>query len=868
MLEQYKKIKKEYPDSILFFRLGDFYEMFYEDAKIASRVLGIALTSRNKSKKNPIPLCGVPHHSAEPYLAKLLKEGHKVAICEQVDDPKPAKGVVRRKVVRVFSPGVILDSEHLDSKSNNYLASIYLGGDPLSNRDQESVYGLAYADISTGLFRTTSLDSLDALADEISRIEPKELLLQEEVSQDDNLLSSIIRKAELLITPLDSWIWDRESARELLLDHLSTRTLEPYGLEENPEATVACSSLVQYLKDTQLENMPLLNDPHLYQKSDFLIIDDSTKRNLEILQPIRGDSSEGSLIWVIDETRTAMGARLIKEWLNYPLIEKQKIEERLDSVAEFKIKTSLSLELESALKEIGDIERLIGRISTSSGRPRDLASIRDSSHFITKIRDALGDADSRILKEIGRTIDNFSDVRKMIEETIVENPPASGRDGGIIRDGFNAELDGLKSIRRDGKKWIAKLEANERESTGIGSLKVSYNRVFGYYIEVSKINLNSVPERYIRKQTLVNAERFITDNLKEYEEKILGAEDRIIDIERELFDEIRKRVANEAERIRRTSSLIAQVDVLCAFSRASEKNDYVRPIITDDKVIELKNNRHPVIERMRLGERFVPNDIKLDPNENQFLIITGPNMAGKSTLIRQVALTILMAQIGCFVPASYAKIGIADKIFSRVGASDNLARGQSTFMVEMVETAYILRHSTEKSLVILDEIGRGTSTFDGMSIAWAVAESLHDKGCRTLFATHYHELAGLALSKSRTKNYNIYVKNSGDNIVFLRKLVPGAASHSYGIHVAKLAGVPEPVIKSARKILSNLEKSQSELRNSILGGQTSLFKQVDENKMQEEHPIVTEIRELDVNSMTPLDALTKLAEVKKTLEKT
>ncbi len=856
MLKQYLAIKKEYPDSILFFRLGDFYEMFYEDAKVASKVLGIALTSRNKSdKKNSVPLCGVPHHSAEPYLTKLLKSGHKVAICEQVEDPKSAKGVVKRKVVRVLTPGAVLDSENLDSKSNNYLASVYAGN---------GSYGFAYTDISTGLFRTTVFNSIDDLMDEIYQIEPKEILLQE-VTGENGSLGSLRKASNPLITLLDSWIWDTDRARELLLDHLSSKTLEPFGLENKPEAITASGALIQYLRDTQMEDMPPLDEPEFYEKSEFLLIDDSSKKNLELLKSAGGDT-RGSLLWVLDETMTAMGGRLLKQRINYPLLDMGKIEKRLDAVEELKRRAGIRGEIRNTLKEISDIERLIGRIATSSARPRDLGSLRDSSQYITGIKTALYGADTEILKNIGENLDDLSDLKEVLGRTLVDEPPVSARDGGMIKEGVSTELDELRSLRRDGRKWIAELEIRERSASGINSLKVSYNRVFGYYIEVSKANLALVPEGYIRKQTLANAERYITEELKEYEEKILGAEDTILRIEQELFEELRKRIALESERIRLTSSHIAEIDVLCSLSEAAEKYSYVRPQITESGLIELKHNRHPVVERMDLGERFVPNDIRLDADENQFLIITGPNMAGKSTLIRQVALTVIMAQMGSFVPATHARIGITDRIFTRVGASDNLAKGQSTFMVEMVETAYILRHATDKSLVILDEIGRGTSTFDGMSIAWAVAEYLHDRGAMTLFATHYHELAGLAMSKRRTKNYNIYVKDTGDKIVFLRKLIPGAASHSYGIQVAKLAGVPDAVIKNAQKVLSKLEKTQSGLRSSIIGGQISLFGDEDVKETGEENPVIGEIRALDTNSMTPLDALAKLAELKSKLE--
>jgi DNA mismatch repair protein MutS len=863
MLKQYIDIKKEYPDAILFFRLGDFYEMFYDDAKVASTVLGIALTSRNKSGKNPVPLCGVPHHSAEPYLAKLLQNGHRVAICEQVEDPKSAKGVVKRKVVRVLTPGAILDTEKLDSKSNNFLASIYV--DKTSQSKQVN-FGLAYTDISTGAFRVTSFSDLEELTDELLQIEPREILMSDDLYQGELLSVSVISSINPVITQVDSWVWDRERAEELLTEYLGIETVMPFGLEGRPESISAAGALIHYLKETQMEDMPPLDVPRYYEKTEFLLIDESSKRNLELLKSNNGGAAEGTLLWVLDQTSTPMGGRLLKHRIANPIKDIGAIEERLDALEELYNSPMLLKELRDILGNISDIERLIGRISTTSGRPRDLGALRDSSRHIVKVKLALSGSDTGVFGNISRDLDDLSDLREIIEESLVDEPPVSANDGGVIREGVSPELDELRAIRKDGKKWITELESREREATGVKTLKVGYNRVFGYYIEVSKANIEAVPESFIRKQTLVNAERFITDELKEFEDKILGAEEKILEIERELFQQLRVKIARESDRVRRTAALIGEIDVFCSLSEAAQKYDYVRPVITDSKVIELKNNRHPVVERMELGERFVPNDIRLDQDDSQFLLITGPNMAGKSTLIRQVALTVLMAQMGSFVPAAHAEIGVTDRIFTRVGATDNLMKGQSTFMVEMVETAYILRNTTERSLVILDEIGRGTSTFDGMSIAWAVSEYLHDKGSRTLFATHYHELAELAMSKSRTKNYNIYVKQSGDKIVFLRKLIPGAASHSYGIQVAKLAGVPDIVIKNARKVLTNLEKSQEGLRTSILGGQISLFTDNDGSDDREPDPVLEELRELDTNSMTPLDALTKLAELKKKLD--
>ncbi|MGH7799478.1 MAG: DNA mismatch repair protein MutS [Thermodesulfobacteriota bacterium] len=854
MIKQYMKIKKRYPDAILFFRLGDFYEMFFEDAKTASKILGIALTSRNKSEKNSVPLCGVPYHSAEPYVAKLLQHGHKVAICEQVEDPKFAKGIVERKVIRILTPGVILDTEKLDSKSNNFLASIYFDG---------KSYGFSYADISTGEFRTSSFSTLDELLDELAHLEPKEILLTEELYQNDELSSFFSLGWDPLLTRIDSYIWDLDRAREHLEEKLASKTLEAFGLENHPESIAACGALVHYLKEIQIEDKPPLEDPLYYQTTDYLLVDESTKRNLEIVRTIRGESESGSLLWVLDETLTAMGGRLLKKWINYPLIDIEKIRERLNAVEELKEKPSFRKMVRGALKEISDIERLIGRISTTSARPRDLGALRDSSYFISNIKGILSDFQSTPLARIRDVLDDLANIRELLEGSLVDEPPICSRDGGIIKDGFNSELDELRVTRRDGKKWISALETKERKLAGINSLKVGYNKVFGYYIEVTKPNLHLVPENYIRKQTLVNAERFVTPELKEYEEKILGAEEKILELERDLFNEIRERVAKESERIRQTASLIAELDVLSSLAEVADKYNYTKPDVSDSGIIELRESRHPVVERMNLGERFVSNDITLDTEENQFLIITGPNMAGKSTLIRQVALIVLMAQIGGFIPAREGRIGIVDRIFTRVGASDSLARGQSTFMVEMVETAYILRHATQRSLVVLDEIGRGTSTFDGMSIAWAVGEFLHDLGCRSLFATHYHELAQLAITKRRVKNYNVFVKEDKGKVVFLRKLIPGAASHSYGIQVARLAGVPERVLKTAREVLFKLEKAESNLGSAIRGGQLGLFEKKEDEIGDE---VLEEINKLDPNSMTPLEALSKLMEIKGKLE--
>jgi DNA mismatch repair protein MutS len=859
MIKQYMKIKKQYSDSILFFRLGDFYEMFFEDAKIASKILGIALTSRNKSQKNPVPLCGVPYHSVEPYIATMLNHGYKVAICEQVEEPTQSKGIVERRVTRVFTPGVVIDSEKLDSKTNNFLASIYSDG---------KYFGLAYCDASTGKFTTSSFASLDELKSEISHIEPKEILLPDGLHQKEELVNYFSRAWNPLLTGTDPWVWEIGSSREILQEQLKTKTVEPFGLENHPESLIACGAIIHYLRQTQMDDMPPLEDPQFVKSTDFLFIDDSTKKNLELMGSVRGPDRNASLLWVLDETQTAMGARLLRQWMNYPLIDPQTIEARLDAVEELIEKNGIRNKLRSSLKDISDIERLICRISTTSARPRDLGALKDSSILISEVKGLLENLNTKLTVEIRDGLDDLADIRGLLDKAMVDEPPMSSRDGGIIKDGYREGLDELRIIKRDGRKWIAGLETKEKEATGINSLKIGYNRVFGYYIEVTNTNLHLVPDHYIRKQTLVNAERFITPELKDHEEKILGAEEEMIELEKALFEEIREMVSKETDRIRLSAHMVGMIDVICSLALVAEKYNYARPQVCDSRLIDIKESRHPVVERMELGERFVPNDVKLDNKENQFLIITGPNMAGKSTLIRQVALTIIMAQMGSFVPAKEAKIGVVDRICTRVGASDNLVRGQSTFMVEMIETAYILRHATPKSLVILDEIGRGTSTFDGMSIAWAVAEYLYEVGSMVLFATHYHELAQLAISKKRVKNYNIYVKEDRGKIVFLRKLVPGASNHSYGIEVANLAGVPYKVIKSAKSILAKIEKSHLSIGPSIRGGQMALFNNPEEEKKEDEKDkIIEELMDLDPLSMSPLDAHSKIMEFKEKLGK-
>ncbi len=852
-MEQYHKIKKGHPDSILFFRLGDFYEMFFEDAKTASKVLGLTLTSRNKSIKNSTPLCGVPHHSAEQYCNKLLKNGYKVAICEQVENPKEAQGVVERKVVKILTPGTILDSENLESKSNNYIASIYLS-------DKGSA--ISYCDVSTGELRVSSLNNQSDVLDELIRLEPKEILIDQRQREK---LSLIKRSFNPLVTEIDEWRWDYKNSKDILLEHLNVARLESFGIDDHHGDVISCGVLLSYLSETQMDFMPNLQEPRFYRPSDYLEIDDSTRKNLEILRPLNDDAQGYCLLSTIDRTSSAMGGRLIKQWLNYPLKNTDEMIKRLDSVDELIKAPQLRDRTIRELKKINDIERLIGRISTAGAKPKDLAGLRDSTFSIAEIKYVMSDFNSKLLKAIYNELDDLADIKKLLLSALVEQPPHTSREGGIFKEGFDKELDQLRSMQNEAKRWIADLELKERKSTGINSLKVGYNKVFGYYIEVTKSNIALVPQSYIRKQTISNAERFITPELKDFEEKILNAREKILEIEAALFEKLRLSISDKSARIRKTAFLIAQFDVLCSLADIADKNGYTKPRINNGEKIDLRDSRHPVVENLDLEDGFVANDIFLD-RENQVLLVTGPNMAGKSTLIRQAAIIVLMAQIGSFVPASKAEIGVVDKIFTRVGASDNLAKGLSTFMVEMVETAYILRNATERSFVILDEIGRGTSTFDGMSIAWAVAEYLHDMGVKTLFATHYHELAQLTHSNPRVKNYNVLVKEYKDKIIFLRKLAPGYSSHSYGIQVARLAGIPQKVITSSRNMLSNLEKVQAKLRELMTGEQMFLFDKPDpaDNEIDEstESEILEYLKEIDPMNLTPMEALAKLIELK------
>lgn len=866
-MRQYWEIKGLYPDSILFFRMGDFYEMFFDDAVAASKILEITLTTRGKSRGEDIPLCGVPYHSGDGYIAKLIKHGFKVAICEQVEDPKTAKGVVKREVVRVVTPGTATDALNLDAKSNSFLMAIHRAN---------GVYGLASFDLTTGEFLSTELADFQSLKDEVSRLAPKEVIVPEGHDDYLGLLSDTLNGVTLNRLSPDRF--DYDNAYRILTEYFKVVTLDGFGFSGLTAAISAAGGVFQYIRDTQKVDTIPLSQIKAYRVADYLVIDDAARRNLELTSNLKDGGKKGSLLGLIDETVTSMGGRKLRSWLNYPLMDAVKINERLDAVTELKEEQLLRNRLREALREVYDIERLNSRISLGSANAKDLVAMAVSLKKVPQIREALktgarNGGHSKLLKDIPEGMDDLSDIVKLIDSAIAENPPFTLREGGIIRDGYNQGLDELRSISRDGKGYIAAIEAREKERTGIGSLKVRYNKVFGYYIEVTQTNLSLIPDDYIRKQTLVNAERFITPELKEYEAKVLTAEDRIRELEYQLFQEVRGRVALESARVQKTSGLLAALDALASLADVADRFNYTRPNISDSAVLRIVEGRHPVVEGLFPSERFVPNDTFLEPVGNQLIIITGPNMAGKSTYIRQVALITIMAQMGCFIPAKEAEIGIVDRVFSRVGASDNLSKGQSTFMVEMTETAEILNNATSKSLIILDEIGRGTSTFDGLSIAWAVAEHIADKvKGKTLFATHYHELVDLALTGENIKNFNVAVREWNDQVVFLRKIVEGGADRSYGIHVARLAGLPFEVVERAKEILLNLEKGEfsSEgmprlavtktangqgARGKGHEAQLPLFEQKD--RLREE------IKSLDVDNMTPLQALIKLAGLKK-----
>jgi DNA mismatch repair protein MutS len=856
MLRQYLGIKNEYPDAILFFRMGDFYEMFFDDARTASKILGITLTARGTYNGEKVPMCGIPHHAFRNYIGRLVNSGRKVAVCEQVEDPKESKGVVKREVVRLVTPGSVVDEGDMDDKTNLYMAAISEG---------DERYGLAHADLSTGEFRVTEVESFSELLEELGRIDPAELLIPE----NDNLAG---RKdlSNYRVEILGRHSFDPQKAEGLLKEQLGVRSLTGFGCQDMPEGIIAAGALVHYFRDTQKGPPEHIKEIVSYRIGDYMFLDESTCAHLELLKTMRRQSVKGSLFQIIDRTVTPMGSRLLKKWIAYPLINLDKIRERLGAVSSLKDSLMLREEIREELKEIYDLERLNGRIALGRANARDLLALKRSIKRIPCIKNALSGSTSTLLSKIAVKLDSLQDIVLLIDKSIYDDPPVSVKEGGIIKDGYDDKLDRLISLSRDGKSWIADFAASEQKRTKISSLKVGFNRVFGYYIEISRANLHLVPPDYVRKQTLVNGERYITEDLKNMEEQVLGAEEKRVVLEFEIFDRIRKKIALENQRIKQTANLISRIDVIHGLAETAGMNDYICPEVNDGTGIEIVDGRHPVIEQTVKDEDFVPNDICLDSKEQQLLIITGPNMAGKSTILRQTGLCVLMAQMGSFIPASSAVIGIVDRIFTRVGASDDLAKGQSTFMVEMNETANILRHATPKSLVILDEIGRGTSTYDGLSIAWAVAEALHDrggKGVRTLFATHYHELTELVATKQRVKNFNIAVREWNDRIIFLRKIVPGGTSRSYGIQVARIAGLPGNVLKRAKEILDNLESAElDEVGQPRLAHTFPEKKQGDVVQLglfgSQDQKLRAWIRDMDISKMTPLDALVELNKLK------
>ena len=862
MMRQYLEIKARHPDAILFFRLGDFYEMFLEDAVTASRVLDITLTSRNKGAAEEVPLCGIPYHSCQPYIARLVENGFKVAICEQVEDPKTAKGIVKREVVRIISPGLVVDTATLQPKKNNYLMAIASGA--------RETWGIAVLDITTGDFRVTEICGVDGLRGQVASFDPREILFC--AAEEDRLRRGLEGQlAGRLASPFPEWVFERDRAEGIIRDFFSCASLESFGCAHLPEAIRAAGAVLHYLEETQKGSVGHIQALSTFHSRDYMVLDDATRRNLELTATLHDGRKKGSLLGVLDRTVTAMGGRKLRHWINHPLVDVERIRQRQQAVSEMVERSLKRGELRESLDGVYDLERLNAKVSMANANAKDLIALKSSLERLPGILDQLSGLESPLFRNLQERVDPLTDIAEVIARAIVDDPPFVLREGGLIRDGFNGELDDLRHISREGKGWIARLEREEKERTGIATLKVRYNKVFGYYIEVSKSQLSRVPEDYQRKQTLTNAERYVTPALKEYEEKVLGAEEKVVGIEYDLFQQVRQQVALQGRRLQATADALATLDVLLALGEIAHERNYAVPEIDGGDELVIVEGRHPVIETMSLDERFVPNDVSLDTRENQILIITGPNMAGKSTFMRQVALITLMAQMGSLVPARSARIGVVDRIFTRVGASDNLARGQSTFMVEMTEAAHILHHATPKSLIVLDEIGRGTSTFDGISIAWSVAEYLHDNrdvAAKTLFATHYHELTDLALTREGVKNFNIAVKEWNDQIIFLRKIVKGGASHSYGIQVARLAGLPAPVIDRAREVLKNLESGEFERegeprlarstqgRRTKAGPQLSLF-------AAEGDALREKLGEVDVSVLTPLEALNLLDALKK-----
>ena len=861
LMEQYLAIKAKYQDMILLYRMGDFYETFYEDAKIISRVLGIALTKRSHGKVADVPLAGFPYHALDAYLPKLIKAGHKVAICEQVEDPKKAKTVVKREVVEVITPGTALSEKILDNRSSNYLAAVYM---------KDDTAGISYCDVSTGAFYLSEIPVTEVL-NYLQEIAPKEILVSS--AQEADVQQLLGNRLAAIHTRMDDWIFTYQFAYERLTDHFRTPNLKGFGAEDYPLGIVAAGAILYYIGENYQNRLEHIQRVSVISASDVMILDETTRRNLEITTSLMGDNRQGTLLAILDHTLTPMGSRLLKHWMVHPLIRKEAIDQRLERVSAFYENNALRESVREALEHISDMERLLARISTGRATPRDLIALKQALRYIEPIREALREANDPRLRTF-LDMEDVTDVADLIQRAIVDNPPQTLTEGNIIKTGYHAELDELRTISQEGKTVIVELQRREREKTGIPSLKVGYNKVFGYYFEVTKTHQDKVPDYFIRKQTLTNAERYITPELKEFEEKVLTAEEKMASLEYELFQQVREQIARRGEAIQKNAHLVAELDVLANFAHVAHKYQYVRPKITVDTELHITEGRHPVVERLLPPDQpFVPNDTHLDNENTQIMIITGPNMAGKSTYLRQVGLIVLLAQVGCFVPAASAKIGVVDRIFTRVGASDNLAFGESTFMVEMLETANILNNASPRSLILLDEIGRGTSTFDGLAIAWAVTEYIHNTpaiSAKTLFATHYHELTELATLYPRIKNFKVAVKEYGDQVIFLRKIEPGGMDNSYGIYVAQMAGMPREVVDRAREVLMNLEAN--ELRPNRQSGLARRRRgmQVDPNQLSlfdvlQSSPVEDELKKLDINRLTPLEALIKLNELKSLL---
>ncbi|MFW6015347.1 MAG: DNA mismatch repair protein MutS [bacterium] len=861
MMQQYMSIKRRYNDAILFFRLGDFYEMFFDDAKIAARTLDLALTSRNKGGGEKAAMAGVPYHSADTYIAKLINNGYKVAICEQIEDPKEASGIVDRDVIRVITPGTVIENEILNENENNYLAAAVM---------TDNKIGFSYIDISTGEFFVTEVDAgnKEKIFDEIDRIQPQEIIISKKLNSDK--LKLLIEKNKILVNDVNFKKFNK--AYKYLLEQFQIKSLASFGIEDMDGAVSAAGEILKFINDTQKRTLEHIDKLKYYNLNQYMILDSSTRKNLELTSTIQDKKRNGSLLDILDNTITSMGSRLIKKWINQPLINKKEIDGRLDAVQEL-VNDFMELQvLKKKLDGIYDLERILTKITYGTANARDLAALKYSLSKLPTLKKSVEKLDSDYFIILSDKMDSLEDILKLLENSIVDDPPVTLREGGLIKEGYNTDLDNLRKTCNQGKEWISNLQKTERERTDISSLKVGYNKVFGYYIEVTNANLDKVPDNYTRKQTLSNSERYIIPKLKEKEAEVLGAEEKINDLEYELFVDVRDEIGKNISRIKNTAEVIAVIDVICSLSSIAIKYDFNRPEINNSTKIKIKEGRHPVVEKM-VDNNFVPNDTELDNEFNRFIIITGPNMSGKSTYMRQVALIVLMAQMGSFVPAADSEIGIVDRIFTRVGASDDLTTGQSTFMVEMNEVANIINNATAKSLIILDEVGRGTSTYDGLSIAWAVSEYINDPdliGARSLFATHYHELTRLSEKYSTIKNYNVLVEEDDNGVHFLHKIVPGSADDSYGIEVARLAGLPDNLIRNAQKILEQLEKKDNEVNNISDEKDNTYISEKNNSQLslfEKNNPVIQKIVKADLLNMSPLDAINFLYELQKEARK-